>query len=98
MEYVHGENVREMLRAQGRKTGHASAALPLEHAIAIVAGAAEGLHYAHERTGPDGEPLEIVHRDVSPSNVLVSYDGAVKVSTSASRSGRTSARARRTGR
>ena len=80
MEYVHGANVREMLRGQSRKTGSACAALPLEHAIAIVAGAAAGLHYAHERTGPGGEPLEIVHRDVSPSNVLVSYDGAVKVS------------------
>ena len=57
MEYVHGANVREMLRAQGRKAGHTSAALPLAHAIAIVAGAAEGLHYAHERTGPGGEPL-----------------------------------------
>ena len=98
MEYVHGDNVREMLRAQSRKTGSEGAALPLEHALAIVAGAAAGLHYAHERTGPDGEPLQIVHRDVSPSNVLVSYDGAVKLSTSASRSGRTSGRARRTGR
>jgi len=80
MEYVHGANVRELLRAQYRQTGDASAALPLAHAIAIVAGAAAGLHYAHERTGPGGEPLAIVHRDVSPSNVLVSYDGAVKVS------------------
>ena len=80
MEYVHGANVREMLRAQGRRSDRASAALPLEHAIAIVAGAAAGLHYAHERTGPGGDPLGIVHRDVSPSNVLVSYDGAVKVS------------------
>ena len=80
MEYVHGANVREMLRAQSRKTGRECAALPLEHAIAIVAGAAAGLHYAHERTGPGGEPLAIVHRDVSPSNVLVSYDGAVKLS------------------
>jgi hypothetical protein len=45
-----------------------------------VAAAAAGLQYAHERAGPRGEPLGIVHRDVSPSNVLVSYDGAVKVS------------------
>jgi serine/threonine protein kinase len=86
MEYVHGANVREMLRAQGRAAGEAghpersSAPLPLPHAITIVAAAAEGLHYAHERLGPGGEPLGIVHRDVSPSNVLVSYDGAVKVS------------------
>jgi serine/threonine protein kinase len=84
MEYVHGANVREMLRAQGRAAGQVgssgSAPLPLAHAITIVAAAAEGLHYAHERLGPGGEPLGIVHRDVSPSNVLVSYDGAVKVS------------------
>jgi serine/threonine protein kinase len=86
MEYVHGANVREMLRAQGRRAGNPgsagkpSAPLPLAHAITIVAAAAEGLHYAHDRLGPGGEPLDIVHRDVSPSNVLVSYDGAVKVS------------------
>src|SRR6188768_3476466 len=83
MEYVHGANVREMLRAQGRAAGHGdkpNAPLPLAHALTIVAAAAEGLHYAHDRLGPGGEPLGIVHRDVSPSNVLVSYDGAVKVS------------------
>jgi serine/threonine protein kinase len=80
MEYVHGANVREMLRTQSRAAGKPTAPLPLAHAITIVAAAAEGLHYAHERLGPGGEPLGIVHRDVSPSNVLVSYDGAVKVS------------------
>ncbi|HXU02331.1 MAG TPA: serine/threonine-protein kinase [Polyangia bacterium] len=86
MEYVHGANVREMLRAQARAAGNVgsvgkgTAPLPLAHAIAIVAAAASGLNYAHERLGPGGEPLGIVHRDVSPSNVLVSYDGAVKVS------------------
>jgi serine/threonine protein kinase len=57
-----------------------AAPLPLAVAIRIVASAAAGLHYAHERLGPGGEPLGIVHRDVSPSNVLVSYDGSVKVS------------------
>jgi serine/threonine protein kinase len=95
MEYVHGANVREMLRAHGRSSGNvgnvgsvgsvgsvgrSSAPLPLAHAVTIVAAAAEGLHYAHERLGPGGDSLGIVHRDVSPSNVLVSYDGAVKVS------------------
>jgi hypothetical protein len=86
MEYVHGANVREMLRAQARVAGHADsvdkpgAPLPLAHALTIVAAAAAGLHYAHDRLGPGGAPLGIVHRDVSPSNVLVSYDGAVKVS------------------
>src|SRR6202142_1688145 len=80
MEYVHGANLRELLRAHARAAGRPAAPLPLAHAIEIVAAAAAGLHYAHERLGPRGEPLGIVHRDVSPSNVLVSYDGAVKVS------------------
>jgi hypothetical protein len=77
MEYVHGANLRELMLAHAKR---AAGLLPLEHAIGIVAAAAAGLHYAHEKRGPDGAPLHIVHRDVSPSNVLVSYDGAVKVS------------------
>jgi serine/threonine protein kinase len=83
MEYVHGANLREILRKLETRAAGADALpapLPLEHAIGIVAAAAGGLHYAHERLGPGGDPLDIVHRDVSPSNVLVSYDGAVKVS------------------
>jgi tRNA A-37 threonylcarbamoyl transferase component Bud32 len=80
MEYVHGANLRELLRAHARTTGRPAAPLPLAQAIGIVAAAAAGLHYAHERLGPGDHPLGIVHRDVSPSNVLVSYDGAVKVS------------------
>jgi tRNA A-37 threonylcarbamoyl transferase component Bud32 len=73
MEYVHGANLREIMRA-------ADGLIPLPHALGIVAAAAAGLHYAHEKVGPDGQPLRIVHRDVSPSNVLVTYDGSVKVS------------------
>src|SRR5262249_55810730 len=73
MEYVLGANLRQIMQA------HAGP-LPLPHAIGIVAAAAAGLHYAHEKRGPGGDPMHIVHRDVSPSNVLVSYDGAVKVS------------------
>src|SRR4051794_9047959 len=84
MEYVHGANVREILRQHARAAvtddARTDVPLPLGHAVAIVAAAAAGLHYAHERLGPGGEPLGIVHRDVSPSNILVSYDGAVKVS------------------
>jgi tRNA A-37 threonylcarbamoyl transferase component Bud32 len=78
MEYVHGANLREILDAAGGNDGQT--ALPLAHAVGIVAAAAAGLHYAHEKTGPTGDPLGIVHRDVSPSNVLVTYDGSVKVS------------------
>ena len=74
MEYVHGQNLRAVLK-EGAKRGR----VPLDIALSVVADAAEGLHYAHERVGPDGRALGLVHRDVSPSNVLVSYDGAVKV-------------------
>ncbi|MBL8945773.1 MAG: protein kinase [Myxococcales bacterium] len=75
MEYVYGENLQTILRAIRRKGD----ALPLELAIAIAIGAATGLHYAHDRVGFDGMPLQIVHRDVSPTNVMVTYDGCVKV-------------------
>jgi Protein kinase domain len=85
MEYVHGSNLRQLMQAHARATTPVEGAtketpLPLAHAVGIVAAAAAGLHHAHAKRGPAGEPLNIVHRDVSPSNVLVSYDGAVKVS------------------
>jgi serine/threonine protein kinase len=73
MEYVHGEDLRSILRKAAPR------ALALEHAVAIVDAAATGLHYVHERVGLDGRPLGLVHRDVSPSNILVTYEGAVKV-------------------
>jgi serine/threonine protein kinase len=75
MEYIHGEDVRTILSAALRARQH----VPLGYAIAIVSAAAAGLHYAHERRGPDKRPLGIVHRDISPSNILVGYDGSIKV-------------------
>ncbi|WP_437957638.1 protein kinase [Sorangium sp. So ce119] len=75
MEYLHGEDLRTIkksLRTANRR-------MPVEHAITIAAGVAAGLHYAHEKVGFDGKPLDIVHRDVSPHNVFVTYDGAVKI-------------------
>jgi serine/threonine protein kinase len=75
MEYVHGEDVRKILSAASKGRTH----VPLGHAVAIVSAAASGLHYAHERRGTDMNPLNIVHRDVSPSNILVGYDGSIKV-------------------
>jgi serine/threonine protein kinase len=75
MEYIHGEDVRTILSAASRSRNH----VPLGYAIAIVSAAAAGLHYAHERCGADKRPLGIVHRDVSPSNILVGYDGSIKV-------------------
>ena len=71
MEYVHGKNVHHLLKHSG--------GIPLPCALTIVREVAAALHYAHERAGPDGRPLGLVHRDVSPSNVLVSYDGDVKL-------------------
>jgi serine/threonine-protein kinase len=75
MEYVEGFDLNSLLR---QCTEH-KVALPAPHALGIVADVLEGLDYAHRRTGEDGEPLGIVHRDVSPSNVLISYEGEVKL-------------------
>jgi serine/threonine protein kinase len=75
MEHVEGKDVKLILRklAERRKL------LPREFAVYIAMEAAKGLDYAHKRTTLQGQPLSIVHRDVSPSNLLVSYSGEVKV-------------------
>jgi serine/threonine protein kinase len=75
MEWVQGQDLRRIVRA-ARK---ASVPIPLEHVLHIIAGVAAGLDHAHGKVDTDGTPLGIVHRDVSPSNVLVTYDGAVKL-------------------
>jgi len=75
MEYLHGEDVRSLSRILHRQDKK----LPLEHALNVVIGVSSGLHYAHEKVGFDGKPLEIVHRDVTPQNIIVTYDGAVKL-------------------
>jgi len=75
MEYVHGETVRELLH----RAYAVSQKIPIGCALTIVAGAAAGLQHAHERVGLDGNPLGIVHRDVSPSNLMISYEGNVKL-------------------
>jgi serine/threonine-protein kinase len=75
MEYLEGESaagVNRRLRSLNESLDYALAA----H---IVAEACAGLHAAHELHGPDGDSLELVHRDVSPENLFVGYDGTVKV-------------------
>ncbi len=75
MEYVHGETVRQILhRARSLRRE-----VPPGAVLTVIAGAAAGLHHAHGRLGHDGRPLGIVHRDVSPSNLMVSYEGGTKV-------------------
>jgi serine/threonine protein kinase len=75
MECVEGKDVKAILRklAERRKL------LPPEFAASIAHEMCKGLDYAHKRTNARGEALGIVHRDISPSNILVSYAGEVKI-------------------
>ncbi len=74
MELIHGQDAR----AIRLKCAQLKAPVPLDVSLSIIHGVASALEYAHEKAGPDG-PLGIVHRDVSPGNVLISYEGAVKL-------------------
>jgi len=75
MEYVEGIDLREMLRGCARR----KLALPVEFSLRIVIEALKGLDYAHRARGENGARLGLVHRDVSPSNVLLSFEGEVKL-------------------
>jgi serine/threonine protein kinase len=75
MEYIGGRDLTQVLR-RCQETGQR---IPVPHAVYIAARIAEGLHFAHTLIDPDGRPLNIVNRDVSPSNVRLSYDGDVKL-------------------
>jgi serine/threonine-protein kinase len=75
MEYVEGLDLRELLKKCSKtKTG-----LPVEFSLFVACEVLRGLDYAHKRKNDRGEPLGIVHRDVSPSNVLMSFEGEVKL-------------------
>src|SRR5262249_60654350 len=75
MEYVEGPDLRKLMRGAQSK----NARLPPYVSAYIISEVAKGLHYAHERRDEGGVPLDIVHRDVSPQNILLSFDGAVKI-------------------
>jgi len=75
MEYVEGVDLGKLMAgARAREMR-----IPPWVAAYIIAEAAKGLHYAHERKDDKGVPLGIVHRDVSPQNILLSYEGAAKI-------------------
>jgi eukaryotic-like serine/threonine-protein kinase len=75
MEYVEGFDLRELLR---HCTKH-KVPLPLEFALLVSVEILRALDYAHKKRDDSGQPLGIVHRDVSPSNVLLSFEGEVKL-------------------
>lgn len=75
MEYVRGESLSRLVR-RARDRGER---LPPEVVVAIVAGALHGLHAAHEARDEKGQPLGLVHRDMTPQNILVGTDGIARV-------------------
>lgn len=75
MEFISGINYRDIMyrcREKGIK-------IPLDIAVYIISEMCKGLDYAHRKTDENGSPLNIVHRDISPQNVLISYEGEVKI-------------------
>ena len=75
MEYVPGDTVGNLIQA-----AHEAKLYPPHRVVAsIIAGVLQGLHAAHEVLGDDGQPLNIVHRDVSPQNIMVGFDGIARV-------------------
>lgn len=75
MEYIAGRDLTQVLR----RCQETNQRIPVPHACFIAARMCEGLHFAHTLVDTEGRPLNIVNRDVSPSNVRISYDGDVKL-------------------
>ncbi|HMJ52509.1 MAG TPA: serine/threonine-protein kinase [Polyangiaceae bacterium] len=74
MEYLQGQSLHRLIR---RATGPGG--VPLVMQLRVLADVLAGLHYAHELADYDGTPLAIIHRDISPANIFVLYDGQVKL-------------------
>jgi eukaryotic-like serine/threonine-protein kinase len=76
MEHIHGEDIQGIVR-QMKKKGVSE--FPLEHTLSVILGTCAGLAYAHDKRDLDGAAMEIVHRDISPRNIVVSFTGDVKI-------------------
>ncbi|HWZ93203.1 MAG TPA: protein kinase [Polyangiaceae bacterium] len=75
LEYVHGFH----LGAWSRFMNHARGGMPIAHAVEVMLPVLDALAFAHTLTRPDGTPLGIVHRDISPANILIDHQGHVKL-------------------
>ena len=75
MEYLAGEDFSTILRAAAKKKEY----VPFGIIAKVIVDAAHGLHHAHEFSDSTGKPFNLVHRDVSPSNIFVTFDGHVKM-------------------
>jgi len=75
MEYLDGQGLERVLRISGQQ----SKPMPIALSARIVADALDGLSYAHELTDFDGTEMRVVHRDISPQNIFITYNGMVKL-------------------
>ncbi|MFA4875318.1 MAG: serine/threonine-protein kinase, partial [bacterium] len=75
MEFIHGVNLRDVMY----RCREAGLPIPTDIAVYIVSEICKGLDYAHRKTDQNNQPLNIVHRDISPQNILLSYEGEVKI-------------------
>ena len=75
MEYVHGRDLRDLLITNIDRKQF----IPLNLVLRIIADVCQGLHHAHTVKTPEGHPDGIIHRDVSPQNILITFDGVVKI-------------------
>ncbi len=75
MEYIPGEDIKSVVRRCAKKKRR----IPVEHVVKFFSEALGGLHYAHNQKTLDGLQVGVVHRDVSPHNIIVSFQGGVKL-------------------